>query len=96
MLFAIAAFAIATFAFTLWCSVTVARISDLPWWRRCLPFALFLASNAASLLRAFDMPGIANAAAFPLNVAVIVVALAEIRASRQRRRGEEASGVTAQ
>ncbi|MGW8955533.1 hypothetical protein [Streptomyces sp. NPDC055709] len=96
MLFALAALAIATFAFTLWCSVTVARISDLPWWRRYLPLALFLASNIASLLRAFDMPGIANVAAFPLNAALVVVALSEIRASRQRRRQEEANGDTTQ
>ncbi|UUN28259.1 hypothetical protein [Streptomyces sp. FIT100] len=85
MLFAIAVLAIAVFACTLWCSVTVARMRDIPTWRRFLPLALFLASNAASLLRAFDRPEIANVAAFPLNVAVVLVALAEIRGSRRRR-----------
>ncbi|MEU8617358.1 hypothetical protein [Streptomyces sp. NPDC048623] len=92
MLFAVAAIGIAIFAFTLWCAVTVARIKDLPLWRRYLPLALFLASVVASALRAFDMPDVANAVAFPLNVAVVVVALAEMRAARQRRETPEAGG----
>ncbi|MFI1657229.1 hypothetical protein ACH4ZU_20300 [Streptomyces sp. NPDC020472] len=89
MLFAVAAIGIAVFGFTLWCSVTVARIKDLPRWRRYLPFALFFASNIASALRTFDLPEAANAVAFPLNALLVVVALAEMRASRQRRETSE-------
>ncbi|MEU9983531.1 hypothetical protein [Streptomyces sp. NPDC050856] len=89
MLFAVAAIGIAVFALTLWCSVTVARIKDLPWWRRYLPLALFFASNIASALRAFDIPEVANAVAFPLNVGIVVVALTEMRAARQRHKTSE-------
>jgi hypothetical protein len=85
MLFAVAALGIAFFAFTLWGSVTVFRIRDLPRWRRCLPLTLLLASTIASLLRAFDVPEVANAVSFPLNATAIVLALTEIRAARQRR-----------
>ncbi|MGW8064242.1 hypothetical protein ACVV2G_18695 [Streptomyces ziwulingensis] len=85
MLFAVAALGIALFAFTLWGSVTVFRIRDLPRWRRCLPLALLFASAIASLLRAFGLPEVANAVSFPFNAAAIVVALTEIRAARQRR-----------
>ncbi|MEZ3181993.1 hypothetical protein KYY02_25970 [Streptomyces pimonensis] len=85
MLFAVAALGVALFAFTLWGSVTVFRIRDLPWWRRCLPLTLLLASTTASLLRAFELPEVANVVSFPLNAAAIVVALTEIRAARQRR-----------
>ncbi|MFI5763160.1 hypothetical protein [Streptomyces sp. NPDC051563] len=89
MLFAVAVFAIAVTAFTLWCSVIVVRMKDLPWWRRGLPLALFLAANVASALRAFDIPEVANAVAFPLNVGVVVVALAEMRAARRRHETPE-------
>ncbi|MEU1226632.1 hypothetical protein [Streptomyces sp. NPDC005828] len=92
MLFAVAAIGIAVFVFTLWCSVTVARMKDLPWWRRSIPFALFLVSNIASALRAFDMPEVANAVAFPLNAALVVVALWEIRAARQRHEASAVNG----
>ncbi|MFF4170537.1 hypothetical protein [Streptomyces sp. NPDC001744] len=89
MLFAVAAIGIAVFAFTLWCSVTVARIKDLPRWRRYLPLALFLASALTSALRAFDIPDVANAVAFPLNAGAVAVALAEMRAARQRHKTSE-------
>ncbi|MFD8910195.1 hypothetical protein [Streptomyces sp. NPDC059575] len=85
MLFAVAALGIALFVLTLWASVVVFRMSDLPWWRRCLPLTLLLLSLVASLLRAFDVPEAANAAAFPLNAVAVVVALTEIRAARKRR-----------
>ncbi|MFE3853071.1 hypothetical protein ACFXPN_18275 [Streptomyces griseorubiginosus] len=58
---------------------------DLPRWRRFLPLSLFLLAAAASLLRAFDIPQLANAVAFPLNLAVVLLALREIRGHRQRR-----------
>ncbi|CAL9424358.1 hypothetical protein SUDANB58_01914 [Streptomyces sp. enrichment culture] len=90
MLLAVAALGIALFALTLWGSVTVFRMQDIPWWRRCLPLALLLVSTLASLLRAFGLPEVANAAAFPFNAAAIVVALMEIRAARQRRGPAEA------
>lgn len=81
---AVAAFGIAFFCLTLWCSVTVARMRDLPAWRRFLPLALFLIAAGASALRAFDIPEVANAIAFPLNLAVVLLALREIRNRRQR------------
>ncbi|MBL3666342.1 hypothetical protein JL475_10125 [Streptomyces sp. M2CJ-2] len=85
MLIAIAALGITIFCLTLWCSVTVARMRDLPTWRRYLPLTLFLIATTASLLRAFDIPQIANAVAFPLNLAALVLSLREIRARRGTR-----------
>ncbi|WP_329276745.1 hypothetical protein [Streptomyces sp. NBC_01451] len=82
---AVAAFGIAFFCLALWCSVTVARTRDLPTWRRFLPLALFLIAAGASALRAFDIPQVANAVAFPLNLAVVVLSLREIRKRRQYR-----------
>ncbi|MCI3276737.1 hypothetical protein [Streptomyces cylindrosporus] len=84
MLLAVAAFGIAFFCLTLWCAVTVARMRDLPTWRRFLPLALFLIAAGASLLRAFDIPEVANAIAVPLNLAVVVLSLGEIRNRRRR------------
>ncbi|MER6975871.1 hypothetical protein [Streptomyces carpinensis] len=86
MLIAIAAVGITVFGLTLWCSLTVARMRHLPAWRRCLPLSLFLIALSASLLRAFDVPQIANAIAFPLNLAAIVTSLHEIRARQSRDR----------
>ncbi|MGW4824625.1 hypothetical protein ACWEP4_38305 [Streptomyces sp. NPDC004227] len=86
MLIAIAAVGITVFCLTLWCSLTVARMQDLPAWRRYLPLSLFLFSNLASALRAFDIPQIASVIAFPLNLAVVVLSLHEIRARRSRNR----------
>ncbi|MEU6009993.1 MULTISPECIES: hypothetical protein [unclassified Streptomyces] len=86
MLIAIAAVGITVFCLTLWCSLTVARMQDLPAWRRYLPLSLFLIALSASLLRAFDIPQIANAIAFPLNLAVVVTSLYEIRARQSRNR----------
>ncbi|MFK4106464.1 hypothetical protein ACI2L1_41745 [Streptomyces sp. NPDC019531] len=85
MLPAVIAFGIAFFCLTLWCSVTVARIRDIPTWRRFLPISLFLIAAAASLLRAFDIPEVANAIAFPLNLAVVLLSFREIRGNRRRR-----------
>jgi hypothetical protein len=85
MLPAVIVFGIAFFCFTLWCSVTVARMRDIPRWRRFLPIGLFLLAAGASLLRAFDIPEVANAVASPLNLAVVLLSLAEMR-GRQRRR----------
>jgi hypothetical protein len=86
MLIAIAAVGITVFCLTLWCSLTVARMRDLPAWRRYLPLSLLLISLGASLLRAFDIPQIADAVAFPLNLAAVVMSLREIRARRSRNR----------
>ncbi|MDX3758026.1 hypothetical protein [Streptomyces sp. AK02-04a] len=83
MLLAVAAFGITFFCLTLWCAVTVARMRDLPTRRRSLPLAFFLIAAGASLLRAFDIPEVANAIAFPLNLAVVVLSLREIRSYRQ-------------
>lgn len=82
MLIAIAAVGLTVFALTLWCSVTVARMRHLPAWRRYLPLCLFLLSLTASALRAVGIPDIANAVAFPLNLAVIALSVREIRARR--------------
>lgn len=87
MLPAVLAFGIVFFCLTLWCSVTVARMRDIPTWRRFLPLCLFLLSNGASLLRAFDVPQVANVVAFPLNLAVVLLSLWEFRGRRLRRRG---------
>lgn len=85
MLPAVAAFGIAFFCLTLWCSVTVARMRDIPTWRRFLPLGLFLTAAGASLLRAFDIPEVADAVAVPLNLAVVLLPLREIRGRRQHR-----------
>lgn len=69
----------------LWCCVTVARIRDIPRWRRFLPFTLFLISTGVSLLRALNTPQVAELIAFPLNLAVITLALREISQRRKRR-----------
>ncbi|KUL42829.1 hypothetical protein [Streptomyces regalis] len=91
MLPAVAAFGIAFFCLTLWCSVTVARMRELPTWRRFLPLALFLIAAGASLLRAFDIPEVANAIAFPMNLAVVLLALREIRGRRHRHEAKRAA-----
>ncbi|MFJ4790765.1 hypothetical protein [Streptomyces sp. NPDC088794] len=100
MLPAVAACGLAFFCLTLWCAVTVARMRDLSAWRRFLPLALFLIAAGASLLRAFDIPEAANAIAFPLNLAVVVLSLREIRIRRQQaqethRTAEEGNGAVA-
>ncbi|MPY51413.1 hypothetical protein [Streptomyces acidicola] len=86
MLIAIAAVGVTVFCLTLWCSLTVARMRDLPVWRRYLPLSFFLIALAASLLRAFDIPQMANAIAFPLNLAAIVMSLREIRTRQSGNR----------
>ncbi|MEW1675324.1 hypothetical protein AB0O47_19050 [Streptomyces noursei] len=86
MLIAIAAVGITVFCLTLWYSLTVARMPNLPTWRRYLPLTLLLIALGASLLRPLDMPQIANAIAFPLNLTAIVLALREIRIQRGRNR----------
>ncbi|MGW3660034.1 hypothetical protein ACWD6R_32290 [Streptomyces sp. NPDC005151] len=85
MLFVIAIVGISIFCFTLWCSVRVARMRDLPTWRRYLPLGLLTLSVAASLLRAVDIPQIGEVAAFPLTLAAIAVSLVEVRAQNNRR-----------
>ncbi|MGW5233185.1 hypothetical protein ACWEQU_13020 [Streptomyces nodosus] len=92
MLIAIAAVGITVFLLTLWCSLTVARMRDLPMWRRYLPLFLFLISIGASALRAFDIPQIANAIAAPLNLVVIALSLREILIRRSRDRVALATG----
>ncbi|WP_240797870.1 hypothetical protein [Streptomyces sp. F001] len=85
MLPAVIASGIAFLCLTLWCSITVTRIRDIPTWRRFLPISLFLIAAAASLLRAFGVAGVADAFSFPLNLAVVLLSLREIRGSRRRR-----------
>ncbi|MER6091264.1 hypothetical protein [Streptomyces bluensis] len=87
MLPAVIAFGIAFFCFALWCSVTVARMRDIPTWRRVLPISLFLLAAGASLLRALGIPEVANVVAFPLNLAVVLLSLREIRGRRSGREG---------
>ncbi|MCM1974155.1 hypothetical protein [Streptomyces sp. G1] len=79
---AVAALGITIFCLALRLAVTVVRMRDLPVWRRYLPLALFLIADAASLLRAFGIPQIAEAIAFPCNLVGLVLALREIRARR--------------
>ncbi|MFG3657580.1 hypothetical protein [Streptomyces sp. NPDC047706] len=57
---------------------------ELPLWRRFLPLTLLLTAAGASFLRAFGIPEVANAIAFPMNLAVLVLALKEIRGQRHR------------
>ncbi|MCX4538695.1 hypothetical protein ACWD4L_43760 [Streptomyces sp. NPDC002596] len=85
MLFVIAIIGISILGFTLWYSVRVAKMRDLPAWRRFLPLSLLVLSIAASLLRAADIPQVANAVAFPLLLAAIAVSLMEVRAESNRR-----------
>lgn len=61
------------------------RIRDIHPWRRYLPLALLLIATAASLMRAVDIPEVANMIAFPLNVAAIGLSLREIRNHQARR-----------
>ncbi|MER7762242.1 hypothetical protein [Streptomyces sp. NPDC097619] len=70
----------------LWRTVAVARMRELPAWRRALPLVLCLAALVASLLRAFDIRAVADAVAFPLNLAALVLASREIRAADRARR----------
>ncbi|WP_406175756.1 hypothetical protein [Streptomyces sp. NBC_00996] len=51
-----------------------------------MPLALFLIAAGASLLRAVDIPEVANAIAFPLNLAVVLLPLREIRSRRHHTR----------
>ncbi|MEU6497211.1 hypothetical protein ABZ890_43805 [Streptomyces sp. NPDC046984] len=83
---------ITVFCFTLWCSLTVARMQDLPAWRRYLPLCFYLVSLGASLLRAFDVPEVANVIAFPLNFVVIILSLREIRLRQGRHRAGLSTG----
>ncbi|WP_326767919.1 hypothetical protein OG978_28365 [Streptomyces sp. NBC_01591] len=87
MLFVIAIIGISILGVTLWCSVHVAKMSDLPTWRRFLPLGLLVLSLAASLLRAAGTPQFANAVAFPLLLAALAVSLMDIRAQNNRRAG---------
>lgn len=86
MLSAVLALGIAFFCLTLGCSIAVARMRDIPTWRRFLPLCLFLLSSGASLLRAFGVPQVADAVAFPLNLVVVLLSLGEFRGRRLRRR----------
>ncbi|GLW50173.1 hypothetical protein Stsp02_58340 [Streptomyces sp. NBRC 14336] len=84
---AVAALGITIFCLALRLTVIVARTRDLPAWRRYLPLALLLIAGAASLLRAFGIPQIAEAVSFPFNLAAVVLALREVRARRGMRAG---------
>ncbi|MEU0397056.1 hypothetical protein ABZ208_30600 [Streptomyces sp. NPDC006208] len=72
------------FTLALTCTLRVTRIRDIPTWRRYLPVALLLAAATASLLRAFDVPEVANTIAFPLNLAAIALSQREVAAQRTR------------
>ncbi|MFE2497437.1 hypothetical protein [Streptomyces scopuliridis] len=85
MLLVIALIGISILGFTLWYSLRVTKLRELPTWRRFLPLGLLLLSTAASLLRAADIPRVANAVAFPLLLAAIAVSVTEIRAEGKRR-----------
>ncbi|MFF9128283.1 hypothetical protein ACF09J_34345 [Streptomyces sp. NPDC014889] len=86
MLIATAAVGVTVFCLTLWGSLTVARMRNLPASRRYLPVSLFLIALGASLLRAFGIDQIASAIAFPFTLAAIVLSLREIRTRRSRDR----------
>lgn len=88
MLPAVLVLGIVFFCLTLGCSIAVARMRDIPAWRRFLPLCLFLLANGASLLRAFGIPQVADAVAFPLNLAAVLLSLGEFRGRRLRRRGD--------
>ncbi|WP_432128239.1 hypothetical protein [Streptomyces sp. bgisy082] len=88
MLVLIALSAVAVFGSLVLCTVTVARVRELPAWRRFLPLSLFLVALAASLLRAVDVREIADAIAFPLNAAAVLLSVREIRARRRRNVAE--------
>ncbi|MER7909548.1 hypothetical protein [Streptomyces sp. NPDC096068] len=75
---------IAVFGSLVLCTVTVARMRELPAWRRFLPLALFLLALTASLLRSVDVREVADAVAFPLNLAAVLLSVREIRARRLR------------
>ncbi|MGA5638578.1 hypothetical protein ACPCTN_07540 [Streptomyces cinereoruber] len=81
---------VAVFGSFVLCVVTVARMRELPAWRRFLPLTLLLIALSASLLRAADIRWVAEAIAFPLNLAVVLLSTYEIRARRLRNRLEAA------
>ncbi|MFI6583498.1 hypothetical protein [Embleya sp. NPDC050493] len=56
----------------------VARMHELAFWRRWLPFGLALVGVAASLLRAEDVALVAALIALPCYVASVLFAQAEI------------------
>ncbi|MFE4533970.1 hypothetical protein ACFRKB_02735 [Streptomyces scopuliridis] len=85
MPFVIALIGISLLGLTLWYSLRVTKLRDLPTWRRFLPLSLLALSTAASLLRAADIPQVANAVAFPLLLAAIAVSVTEVRAESGRR-----------
>ncbi|MFD5016211.1 hypothetical protein [Streptomyces chartreusis] len=82
---AVAIFGIAFLALTVWCAVTVARMREVPTWRRFLPLFLILLAAGTSLLRAIDIPEAANLVAFPLNVVAVLLALREMHLRRRRK-----------
>ncbi|MFE0641729.1 hypothetical protein ACFW2Y_08985 [Streptomyces sp. NPDC058877] len=64
------------------------RTAELPRWRRILPGLLLCLALAASLGRAWGVTAVAEAVAFPLNIAALLLASYEVQ--RHRRRGAAA------
>lgn len=91
MLIALALLGGAAFCTTLWATLTVARLRDLPLWRRYLPLLSFLLAATASLLRGLGIPEPADVVAFPLNLAALVLSLRTIRARRAADRARAAT-----
>lgn len=73
------------FTLALTYTLRVTRTPDIPTWRKYLPVAPLLAAASASLLRAVDIPEVANTIAFPLNLAAIALSWHEMDARRTRK-----------
>ncbi|MEU7031948.1 hypothetical protein AB0A60_35275 [Streptomyces sp. NPDC046275] len=66
-------------------AVRVWRMTELPRWRRMLPALLLCAALAASQTRAWGITAVAEAVAFPLNLATALLGIHETRRMRARR-----------
>ncbi|MFJ7067619.1 hypothetical protein [Streptomyces sp. NPDC101115] len=65
--------------------VRVWWLRELPLWRRILPTMLLCAALAASISRAWGITAVAEAVAFPLNVATALVSGYELHRHRARQ-----------
>ncbi|MFB7940874.1 hypothetical protein [Streptomyces sp. NPDC056049] len=86
----IALFALAFLGFTVVLCVRVARMDELPRWRRFLPALLLCAALATSTGRAWGVTAAAEAVAFPLSAATALLGMYEVDRRRRRERPADA------
>ncbi|MFF8601103.1 hypothetical protein ACF065_18415 [Streptomyces sp. NPDC015232] len=86
----LALFALAFLIVNIVLCVRVWWMTELPLWRRILPTLLLCAALAASASRAWGVTAVADAVAFPLNVATAVLGMYEMSRMRARRAARHA------